>query len=183
MICQNCKQRESVVHLTKIVNGQAIQTHLCQECAQKVQGFGLTIYPGMVTDFLQALFGHNHTDKSEQKMEENLQEKCPGCNRTIIELQQAGRMGCSKCYDTFQSQMEVLLRRIHGGVNHVGKVPARSGAAIINRKSIADLRLKLQELVDREEFEEAAIIRDKIRKLENNTGGESDGLQGTAFQG
>ena len=183
MICQNCMQRESVVHLTKIVNGQATETHLCQECAQKVQSMGLTIYPGMVTDFLQALFGHEHVDNSEQTLKEYQQEKCPGCDRTITQLQQAGRMGCSKCYDTFQTQMELLLRRIHGGVNHVGKVPSRSGAAIIAKKSIADLRSKLQELVDKEEFEDAAVIRDKIRELENNTGGESNGLQGTAFQG
>jgi protein arginine kinase activator len=61
MLCQNCKQRESTIHVTKIINGQATQLHLCQECAQKVQGFGFgfSIYPGMVSDFLQALFGMN----------------------------------------------------------------------------------------------------------------------------
>lgn len=176
-------QRESVVHLTKIVNGQATQMHFCQECAQKVQGFGFTLYPGMLSDFLQALFGHQAVDNSGQAISEDQQEKCPGCESTISQIQQTGRMGCSKCYDTFQSQMELLLRRIHGGVNHVGKVPARSGAAIKNRKIITELRSKLQELIDKEEFEEAAIIRDRIRELDNNTGGESDGLQGTAFQG
>lgn len=176
MICQNCKQRESVVHLTKIVNGQAIQTHLCQECAQKVQGFGFAIYPGMVSNFLQALFGHDPTISSEQGVENPQQTKCPGCDRTFFQIQQAGRMGCSKCYDVFQPQMELLLRRIHGGVNHVGKVPARSGAAIKNRKLILELKNKLQDLVNKEEFEEAAIIRDRIRELEHSLGGEDDGL-------
>lgn len=183
MICQNCKQRESVVHLTKIVNGQAIQTHLCQECAQKVQGFGFAIYPGMVSNFLQALFGHDPSSNSGQGIEEAQQTKCPGCERTFFQLQQAGRMGCSKCYDVFHPQMELLLRRIHGGVNHVGKVPARSGAAIKNRQLILELKGKLIKLIKNEEFEEAALIRDKIRELENNLGGEADGLQGTAFQG
>ena len=175
MICQNCMQRESVVHLTKIVNGQTTQTHLCQECAQKIQGFSFAIYPGMVPDFLQALFGHDPIN-NEQGLEVTLQEKCSGCDRTFIQIQQAGRMGCGKCYDKFQSQMELLLRRIHGGVNHVGKVPERSGAAIKNRKSIVELKNKLHELVNKEEFEEAAVIRDRIRELESNGGGESDEL-------
>ena len=175
MICQKCMQRESVVHLTKIVNGQKTQTHLCQECAQSVQGFGFTIYSGMVSDFLQALFGHDPDTIADQSLGDIQAEECLGCHRTFIQIQEAGRMGCSKCYDKFQPQMELLLRRIHGDVNHVGKVPERSGTAIKNRKLVAELKRKLQELVSKEEFEQAAVIRDRIKELENNAGGESDG--------
>jgi len=173
MICQNCMQRESVVHLTKIVNGKANQLHLCQECAQKVQGFGFTLYPGMVSDFLQALFGLNPAKTSDEQAVGGLQqEKCPGCDRTFLQIQQAGRMGCSRCYDKFEPQMELLLRRIHGGGNHVGKVPARSGAGLKEKRVLAGLKNKLQELIQKEEFEEAALVRDKIRELENNAKGE-----------
>lgn len=81
-------------------------------------------------------------------------------------------MGCSKCYDKFEPQMELLLRRIHGGGIHVGKVPARSGAGLKEKRVLSDLKNKLQELIQKEEFEEAALIRDKIRELENNAKGE-----------
>lgn len=174
MLCQNCHQRESTVFLTKVVNGQATQIHLCSDCAGKVQGFGFNLYPGMVSDFLQALFGLNPTGLSEHAAVDLQQEKCPGCGRTLGQIQQAGRMGCSKCYEIFEPQMEVLLRRIQGGAAHVGKVPHKFAAITNKKQKIEDLRIKLQDLIQKEEFEEAAKVRDQIRDLEKIAGGESE---------
>ncbi|NLI92346.1 MAG: DNA helicase UvrBC [Peptococcaceae bacterium] len=172
MLCQNCNQRESTIHLTKIVNGQATQIHLCQECAQKVQGFGYSLYPGMVSDFLQAIFGMHPIDKSDSTVDQLQQEKCPGCGRTFLQIQQAGRLGCSKCYEKFEPQIELLLRRIQGAGTHVGKAPARGGSASRSKRELAQLREKLQELITKEEFEEAALVRDRIRELDKMSGGE-----------
>ncbi|NLP43572.1 MAG: DNA helicase UvrBC [Peptococcaceae bacterium] len=173
MLCQNCQQRDATVHLTKIVNGQATQMHLCQECAQKLQGFsfGFSLHPGMVSDFLQALFGSSYVGKTEHTKLQ--QEQCPGCGRTFAQIQQSGRMGCSRCYEIFESQMELLLRRIHGETAHVGKVPVRTGAAFRKKQEITKLRTKLQYLIENEAFEEAALVRDQIRELEKQFGGES----------
>lgn len=172
MLCQNCQERESTVHLTKIINGQTTQMHLCSECAQKVHGFGFSLYPAMVSDFLQALFGMN-PEQSDQSVDKLQQKKCPGCEKTFAQIQQAGRMGCSQCYEEFEPQMELLLRRIHGGGTHVGKVPVRCAAAYRNEQEKNKLRNRLQKLILKEEFEEAALVRDKIRELEKMTGGES----------
>ena len=170
MLCQNCQQREAAVHLTKIVNGEGMQMSLCHECAQKIQG--ISFYPGMATEFLQALFGMNSVNQSEQTISTADQEKCPGCGRTFTQLQQAGRMGCGQCYDRFESKIEPILRQIHGGGVHVGKVPIRCAASIRNKQDLARLRGKLQELIQKEEFEEAAEVRDQIRELEKLAGGE-----------
>ncbi|NLO97437.1 MAG: DNA helicase UvrBC [Peptococcaceae bacterium] len=174
MLCQNCLQREATVHLTKIINGQGMQMHLCQECAQKVQGFGFNfnIYPGMATHFLQALFGLSSLNQTGQSVSTINQEKCPGCGWTFAQIQHAGRMGCSQCYDKFETQIEPLLRQIHGGGVHVGKVPKRCAASIRNKQELLRLRSRLQELVQREEFEEAARVRDRIKELEKLVGGE-----------
>ena len=40
MQCQACKQRTATIHLTEISNGQRIETHLCETCAQK-QGIAI----------------------------------------------------------------------------------------------------------------------------------------------
>ncbi|RNC62767.1 MAG: Protein-arginine kinase activator protein [Candidatus Dichloromethanomonas elyunquensis] len=172
MFCQNCHQRESTIHLTKIVNGQTTQIHLCQECAQKVQGFGFSLYPGMVSDFLQAIFGMHTFEQSGQTEGKLQQEKCPGCGRTFSQIQRAGRLGCSKCYEKFGPQMELLLRRIQGAGTHVGKVPARGGAVFRSKQELIQLREKLQELIQREEFEQAALVRDQIREHDKIAGGE-----------
>ncbi|MGI5901594.1 MAG: UvrB/UvrC motif-containing protein [Desulfitobacteriia bacterium] len=170
MICQNCQQREATVHLTRIVNGQGIQMHLCPECAQKAQGFNLNLYPGMAAHFLQALFGMNSQQLGQSVGSLN-QEKCSGCGRTFSQIQKAGRMGCSHCYSEFEPQIEQLLRQIHGGVFHIGKVPARGAQMIKNKQELSQLRKKLQVLVQEERFEEAAEVRDKIRDLEKLIGG------------
>ncbi|MGI6451092.1 MAG: UvrB/UvrC motif-containing protein [Desulfitobacteriia bacterium] len=174
MLCQNCHARESTVHFTKIINGQATQMHLCSECAQKVQGFsfGFSLNPAMVSDFLQALFGVNPAGHAGQTVNILQQEKCPGCGKTFAQIQQTGRMGCRQCYEKFEPQMEQLLRRIHGGGAHVGKTPLRCGAAFRSEQEKTRLKKKLQELVAREEFEEAAKVRDRIRELEKTAGGE-----------
>lgn len=171
MICQNCHERESTVHFTKIVNGQATQMHLCSDCAQQFQGLGLSMYPGMVADFLQALFGANVKGQPEQ-IGQLQQEKCPGCGKTFSQIQKSGRLGCSKCYDQFESQMELLLRRIHGRGAHVGKIPVRGGAAFRTEQERAGLKRRLQLLIEKEEFEEAAKVRDQIRELEKLSGGD-----------
>ncbi|NLM21789.1 MAG: DNA helicase UvrBC [Peptococcaceae bacterium] len=172
MLCQNCQQRQASVHFTKIVNGQGVQMLLCQECAQKAQGFSFNFYPGMATHFLQALFGMNSLNQTGQTVSLNNQAKCPGCGRTFSQIQQAGRMGCSQCYDKFESLIEPLLRQIHGGGAHVGKVPLRYAASIRNKQELRRLRSRLQELIQKEEFEEAAQVRDRIRDLEKMAGGE-----------
>jgi protein arginine kinase activator len=35
MLCQNCNEKEATVQLTKIVNGEKTELHLCEDCAAK----------------------------------------------------------------------------------------------------------------------------------------------------
>ena len=82
-------------------------------------------------------------------------------------LSQTGRLGCSHCYVTFEGNLRGLLRRLHGSVQHVGKVylppdPTRAE----QQERLAGLRRKLDKAVELEDFERAAQIRDMIRTLE-----------------
>ncbi|UWG97860.1 UvrB/UvrC motif-containing protein [Dehalobacter sp. DCM] len=176
MLCQKCHQREAVVHFTKIINGQTSDLYLCQECAYKAQPPAQNVYPNMVADFLQALFGASPSplNQAGQTAGEIPLQKCSGCGMTFAQIRQAGKMGCSRCYDEFEPHMELLLRRIHGRGNHVGKIPASVGAAFKSRQEIVKLKEQLMGLVQAEKFEEAAVLRDKIRDLENAVGGESE---------
>ena len=59
------------------------------------------------------------------------------------------------------------LLRVHGSVKHIGKVPNSAPLAVKPQEETADtLRLELNRLVSEERFEEAAVVRDKIKKLE-----------------
>lgn len=92
--------------------------------------------------------------------------RCPKCQSTYNDFIESGRLGCSICYETFNDLLEPLIRRIQGNTRHEGKVPKRSGASIRIYKNINSLKKKMQKLVYKEEFEEAAKVRDEIRKLE-----------------
>ncbi|MDR1605160.1 MAG: UvrB/UvrC motif-containing protein [Gracilibacteraceae bacterium] len=167
LLCQKCKQKEAVVRVTKIENGQATQMNLCKECAQ--QFHNAKILPGLVSDFMQALFTLKGAPNSQQAA-----ARCPVCGLTFAQIQQAGRAGCHHCYETFEPQMDFLLRRLHGGSRHAGKVPRRGGCSIRRQNEVRSLKTELQELVQREAFEEAALLRDRIRELETVRGGESE---------
>lgn len=174
MICQNCHIREANVHFTKITNGQTGVMHLCQECAQKMQGTSFGFHPGMISDFLQAIF---EAESKEHLIDnkKDIEEKCPQCGMTLSKIQQHGKLGCSECYETFESQLEILLRKIHGSGFHVGKVPSRGWTELRSKNEIEHLKQKMQDAVLNEKFEEAAVLRDRIKELEKVAGGEQDG--------
>lgn len=168
MLCQHCNEREARVQLSITESGQIRELYLCEPCAKKAQGVTFIFKPAIVPEFLQALFGVNLSTK------EQLSEKtCQKCGMTFSKITQAGKLGCSMCYETFEEQLEPLLRRVHGGGQNVGKVPARRGVAIKSRMEQKKLKEKLQELIQQEAFEEAVVIRDQLRQLEG-TGGEQN---------
>ncbi len=170
MLCQHCQQREAKVRLTKTVNGQTQELNLCEQCSQKTQEVNIIIHPGIIVpDFLQALFGFNTPPEKSGLPQE---EACPRCGITFTQITRAGKLGCSACYDKFEPQLGSLLRRIHGGGQHVGKIPLRRGAAIKDKLELRKLKEKLATLIQQENFEEAALIRDQIRQLDQNVGGE-----------
>ena len=81
-------------------------------------------------------------------------------------------MGCAQCYKTFNSELLPYLKRIHGSIKHSGKIPNRAPLIVKPKEdSIESLRALLNSLVSEEKYEQAAVVRDKIRKLEGKDNG------------
>ena len=59
-----------------------------------------------------------------------------------------------------------ILERIHGGTQHRGKVPLRATSEIARQKELMQLREELRHLVESENYERAAQVRDRIRRIE-----------------
>ena len=83
-------------------------------------------------------------------------------------------MGCGDCYRKFSDRLDPVFRRIHGTSRHTGKVPERTGGKFRLFKEIDQLKVRLREVIGREEFEEAARIRDQIRDFEKELAGEGE---------
>lgn len=166
MICQECKKKQATVHLAQIINGEQMEQHLCEACAREKGEFYFDSQPPFSIHNL--LTGLMNLDAGPgQVIGYPVKVQCENCSLTYAQFGQIGRFGCSRCYPTFNERLLPLMRRIHGSTQHVGKVPARAGNAVKLKRSIDEMRRELQSLVAREEFEKAAELRDRIRKLES----------------
>jgi protein arginine kinase activator len=161
--CDQCGAAEAVVHLTQIVSNEMRTSHLCEKCAavKGVEGGEEpTNFP--LTGFLAQL-----ADASDSEDLPETLGPCSFCGLTFKNFREAGRLGCPHCYTTYESYLRGLLRRVHGSIQHVGKVYLPPDPAASEReKQVEALRHKLQRAVDAEDFERAAGLRDKIRGME-----------------
>jgi len=162
MVCDNCGSTEAVVRLTQIKNNEMSTHHLCEACAAK-QGLDAAPEPANfpLTDFLAQMGHESVTD------EDPTGTQCSFCGHTFKDFRETGRLGCPHCYETFADHLRRILRRIHGGTQHVGKVylPPDPTASEME-KNLEGLRRKLHRAVESEDFERAAELRDQIRSLE-----------------
>ncbi len=78
-----------------------------------------------------------------------------------------GRLGCGACYGgVFQEELDPVLRRLHGSINHTGKVPARTHPKARMGREIETFQKRLEECIRVEDYEQAAVYRDEIRRLQ-----------------
>ena len=161
MLCDSCKERDAVVHLTQIVENAVTQLHLCERCAAE-RGVETTVampkHP--LGEFLQALQLQGTPGKTDAA-------RCDFCGSTMKDFRQTGRLGCARCYSAFEGSLRELLRRVHGASRHTGHRYEPPATTEMQRKSELDmLRDRLRRAVELEQFEAAAQLRDKIRVLE-----------------
>ena len=167
MLCQVCNKNNATVHYTKIINGEIEVLHLCDECAMSNNEFEFDTtfsFHKLLTGLIDSIQG----GPVKKEVDDTI---CSSCGLSYSEFKQTGKFGCSHCYENFKPKLIPLFKGIHGHDEHIGKIPKRGNEGIIRRKEIEKLRKELDKLVDEEAFEEAAVLRDKIKGLESNLDG------------
>lgn len=163
MACDQCHERDAVIHLTQIVNEQVTTLHLCERCAAEkgVEGAALPA-KSPLGDFLAAM--GNAPAGSPTAGE---REPCGTCGATLQDFRDSGRLGCADCYKVFDAPVRDLLRRLHGSTHHVGERYAAPGVTpASDERRQEDLRAQLRLAVETENFELAAELRDRLRTPE-----------------
>lgn len=165
MKCENCNEREALVHITQIDNGEKQEFNLCEECAQKLKVFSGEEDLFDFHKFFSGLLDSDFTfsTNKQQKVHELV---CPLCDMNYSTFKRTGKLGCNQCYQTFENYLDPLIRRIHGSDEHTGKVPNNATKEIKIKKDIYELNKRLQNAIKLEEYELAAKLRDEI-KLKN----------------
>ena len=173
MICESCHQNSATVHLTEIVAKQKKEFHLCAECARERGDFKGTF---SVKEFVGGL-AESSKKKAAEKAGALVPKPdrpklpdvgpCPACGISFEEFKRTGRLGCANDYEHFKKELLPLLEKIHGATQHTGRVPSRVGERADAQKVLAALRKDLSVAIQREEYERAAELRDKIKTLES----------------
>ena len=169
MLCDNCKKRESTVHIKKLMNGTKQEYSLCETCANELKEMSFVDISsiGLSNTFtVQDLLGGiiDYVNQSSKTPVVNI-PTCKNCGMSYTEFKKTGLMGCSECYESFKDSLIPIIKRVQGNIEHVGKIPKKSGKEIVGKRLLMNLKEELNKAINLEEYEKAAEIRDKIRGI------------------
>src|SRR6184192_1951425 len=164
MLCDICKQNVATVHLTQMVEGKTKKVDICEACSKEKgvddpTGFSLAdllLGLGAAQEIAQASTGG--------------ELRCPACGFTQADFKKAGRLGCAECYGTFAEGLEGLLKTMHKGTKHIGKVPQSLQQSRDLSEKLKTLQKKLDKAVADEDFEQAAQVRDEMKSTRDKLG-------------
>ena len=140
MLCDSCKERDAVVHLTQIVESAVTQLHLCEKCAAEK---GVDSPAAHAKTPLGTLIGAMGKGP-EQAPVPRSSDLCIRCGATFQDFRETGRLGCPDCYRSFEVPLRDLLRRLHGSTHHLGeRYSDRETAPAPERHQAAELREQL----------------------------------------
>ena len=171
MFCERCKNIEATIHLTEIIKDVKSELHLCENCAReiglnsKLSNFSLSI-PEMLS-FLDI-------DEVDEVVNGSV---CKSCGLSFADYSRESKLGCPDCYRYLGESLKSVIAGYHGAVKHTGKHPNNpAGITSVTyekpvvpadpKKSMEELKTMLSRAVVDERYEEAALLRDKIRELE-----------------
>lgn len=191
MLCEQCKKREATVRYVEVVNGVKTEHNLCGHCAAQLDiGQFSAMFEGefSLASLLSGLLGIQDTEKNDGKFAGVV---CPTCGTTYENFVESSRFGCADCYSVFGPLLGENIRHLQGSERHVGKRPdfvireeaakAEERAAettvsgdenvedalpkLTNEERIRLLQARIKDALRREDYEEAAVLRDEIRGL------------------
>lgn len=182
MLCENCNENEGNVKYTQIINGVKKEMVLCDECAKKMGideiGFSMPInFSNFLGDFFDE---YNESNFMPNFNKPNIL-KCEKCGLTYDEFAKEGKFGCENCYETFKNKIDYIVKNLHGSSRHIGRKTkyikenniesnyssneSNKTEKIKEETKIEKLNKDLKLAIKEERYEDAAKIRDEIKKI------------------
>ncbi len=165
MNCEKCQKNVATVHLTQIINGEKTERHLCDKCADPSSFDDAISFQKFFQGLIDMSVGFS---KSYEQVNEKNTPMCKTCGLTFEGFRKTSKLGCADCYQAFRPQLDKILKNIHGSNHNIGKFPQRSGAKLLAKRDLENLKKQLRISIEKEEYEEAAKYRDKIKALEGD---------------
>ncbi|MCS6969576.1 MAG: UvrB/UvrC motif-containing protein [Planctomycetota bacterium] len=178
IVCQRCKQRPASIHITELLAGGGYQeAHVCLSCCREV-GWDAGSPPPPVAALLtpnQSADAPAEAETKEEMAESGEHEEgtaasdaCPECGLRWDDYRKVNLLGCTHDWSHFASQLVAQVKRWHSADRHVGRRPGEAvdEATTAQAQRRAELAARLAAAVADERYEEAARLRDELRRLE-----------------
>ncbi|HCC34833.1 MAG TPA: hypothetical protein DEQ02_04070 [Ruminococcaceae bacterium] len=158
MLCEKCGKNQATTHIQKTVAGVSEEHHLCASCAAQL---GYSHFTFDMGDLWPYLFGEEKPGAAVEK-----ETRCENCGMSFADFLKSKRVGCAVCYKAFEERLAPSLERIHGSVTHRGKLPRHAAWQSEKNKKLASLKKEMAGAVESQNYEQAALLRDEIKRLE-----------------
>ena len=186
MLCDNCGKREANVRYTENINGKVRELNLCEECSVKL-GIGQMDFnmPIDFSSFLGGFMDELMTPEIIQMLNNLKTLTCNNCGSTFDDIIKTGRVGCKDCYSVFEDRLDPIIKKLQGSNRHVGRIGKIIDSKIDSKNGVENktkydvegtdnkeqsklekLQEDLKAAIKEERYEDAAKIRDEIKKLE-----------------
>ncbi len=148
MLCSRCGQNTATTHYKSVINGKVTEEHLCSNCAEN-----LNISSFYFPNVFSSVFSENSKIATVKH--------CEVCGSSFYDIKRTGKAGCSNCYEIFKEEILPSVNLIHGSTKHQKSVNENKKEDSLNAKKEA-----LKKAILEERFEDAAVLRDEIKSLE-----------------
>lgn len=169
MKCSHCNNNEANTHIKRTINGKTQEMYLCSECAKKLGVMDeFDFEPFTMDSFFGNLLGAGASALNSLAGI----DRCSYCGSSLNDIINSGKAGCSNCYTKFEDRLTPSIEKLHGRTKHVGKnvtytyeKDEKESDQETSINELDKLKAELKVAIQEQRFEDAAIIRDKIKGL------------------
>jgi protein arginine kinase activator len=163
MKCEICGLKDAVIHIRQIQKDLVHELHICEDCAQEKGLIREEDSELPIANLLSGLLeGKDVVGAAEVK------DSCPRCGMKASDFRKQGKLGCPECFLAFDKDVRAIVSQMAARPRHSGKLPR---TLVVESSAGAEgegLREELREAVEREEYERAARLRDRLREMDTN---------------
>lgn len=167
MLCERCHAHPATVHMVQVVNGNRKEEHLCSECAEKEHVFQKE----------QSFFGNRFFDSpldhffGGSMLGHLLEDPFGTCTLEdqggqFIEVSPEKLPENEDSYSRFKESIRPSFQKGKNEIPVNEPKTKEKGDAPAESEELQALRKELKSCVDREDFERACEVRDKIKAIE-----------------
>jgi protein arginine kinase activator len=163
MKCEICNKNRATIQIHFVTNNEKKHFALCESCALVT---GIMAKKGdekevSISNLLSGVF--------EAALKKSIfkEKRCPDCGKGLSEIVKDQKCGCSTCYSVYHREVRRKIKQSYGHTRHHGKYPEQLLQIKRYIFDIRELKEKLTIALRNEEYEKAAVLRDRIRNLQD----------------